>query len=132
MDTAQRRNGLACGPRFARRACRNQARTITSRTIHAAPIHRATDVTKLLFHAGPWTEVKYQIRRDGESFEVPLITAPQDNPLLDRELSADHGAAVSLHRALHFRARWNAPRAMHFYVFCLSLSFFTAFITAAN
>src|ERR1700689_3671736 len=31
--------------------------------IRATPIHRAVDVTKLLFRAGPWTEVKYQIRR---------------------------------------------------------------------
>src|SRR5271155_2949220 len=30
-------------------------------TVHATPIHRAVDVTKLLFRAGPWTEVKYRI-----------------------------------------------------------------------
>ena len=48
-------------------------------SLHGTKIHRATDVTKLLWRAGPWTEVRYGIRRDGESFEVPLVTAPQRN-----------------------------------------------------
>ena len=87
--------------------------------IHSAPIHSATDVTKLLLHAGAWTEVKYQIRRDGESFEVPLITAPQDKPLrIENYLRLT--ALLYLFIGLFiFAKRWNAPRAMHFYVFCL-------------
>src|SRR5271170_6810943 len=36
-------------------------------TVHGAQIHRATDVTRLLYHAGPWAEVRYGNLRDGES-----------------------------------------------------------------
>src|SRR6202050_1524850 len=88
-------------------------------TIRATPIHRAVDVTKLLFRAGPWTEVKYQIRRGGESFEVPLVTAPQDNPFeIENYLRVT--ALLYLFIGLFiFARRWNAPRAIHFYVFCL-------------
>jgi two-component system, NtrC family, sensor kinase len=95
--------------------------------VHSAPIHSATDVTKLLFHAGVWSEVKYQIRRGGESFEVPLITAPQDKPLsIENYLRLT--AILYLFIGLFiFAKRWNAPRAMHFYVFCLVSFIFYSF-----
>ena len=98
-----------------------------SRRFTSAPIHSATDVTKLLFHAGVWTEVKYQIRRGGESFEVPLITAPQDKPLrIENYLRLT--AILYLFIGLFiFAKRWNAPRAMHFYVFCLVSFIFYSF-----
>ena len=51
-------------------------------SVRGTRIRRATDVTRLLWRAGPWTEVRYKILRDGESFEVPLVTAPQENPSL--------------------------------------------------
>ena len=88
-------------------------------TVHATPIHRAVDVTKLIFRAGPWTEVKYKIRRGDESFEVPLVTAPQDNPFeIENYLRVT--ALLYLFIGLFiFARRWNAPRAIHFYVFCL-------------
>jgi two-component system NtrC family sensor kinase len=88
-------------------------------TVHGAPIHRAVDVTKLIFRAGPWTEVKYKIRRGDESFEVRLVTAPQDNPFeIENYLRVT--ALLYLFIGLFiFARRWNAPRAIHFYVFCL-------------
>jgi two-component system, NtrC family, sensor kinase len=87
--------------------------------VHATPIHRAVDVTKLIFRGGPWTEVKYQIRRGGESFEVPLVTAPQDSSSsIENYLRVT--ALLYLFIGLFiFARRWNAPRAIHFYVFCL-------------
>ena len=45
-------------------------------------IHRAVDVTRVLFHVGPWTEIRYELRRDGRTFETPLVTAPQENPVI--------------------------------------------------
>jgi two-component system NtrC family sensor kinase len=88
-------------------------------SVHGTLIHRATDVTKLLWRAGPWTEVRYGIRRDGESFEVPLVTAPQENPSsIENYLRVT--ALLYLFIGLFiFARRWNAPRAIHFYVFCL-------------
>lgn len=89
-------------------------------SVRGVQIHSATDVTRVLWRAGVWAEVPYQIRRDGETFTVPIVTAPQQN-------------SSSLHNFLRVTAllylfiglfifvrRWNAPRAIHFYVFCLA------------
>jgi len=88
-------------------------------SLHGTKIYRATDVTKLLWRAGPWTEVRYGIRRDGESFQVPLVTAPQDtSSSIENYLRIT--ALLYLFIGLFiFARRWNAPRAIHFYVFCL-------------
>src|SRR5271156_479584 len=96
-------------------------------TVRATPIRSAIDVTKVLFHSGVWTEVKYQIRRGDESFEVPLITAPQDKPLsIENYLRVT--AILYLFIGLFILARrWNAPRAMHFYIFCLVSFIFYSF-----
>ena len=37
-------------------------------TVRGTTIHRATDVTRVLFRVGPWTEVRYGMRRDGAHF----------------------------------------------------------------
>src|ERR1017187_4376812 len=89
-------------------------------SIRGNAIHRATDVTRVLWRVGPWSEVRYGIRRNGESFEVPLITAPQENPSsLENYLRIT--ALLYLFIGLFiFVRRWNAPRAIHFYVFCLA------------
>jgi two-component system NtrC family sensor kinase len=88
-------------------------------SVRGTKIHRALDVPKLLWRAGPWTEVRYEIRREGESFEVPLVTAPQENPSsIENYLRVT--ALLYLFIGLFiFARRWNAPRAIHFYVFCL-------------
>src|SRR5579864_1761182 len=49
-------------------------------SVRGITIHRASDVTRVLFHVGPWTEIRYAMRRGGEKFETPLVTAPQENP----------------------------------------------------
>ena len=88
--------------------------------IHGTAIHRATDVTRLLWRAGPWTEVQYKIVRSGETFRAPLVTVPQENPAsIENYLRA--AALLYLFIGLFiFMRRWNAPRAIHFYVFCLA------------
>jgi two-component system, NtrC family, sensor kinase len=96
-------------------------------SLHDTPVHRALDVPKLLYHAGVWTEVKYRIRRAGESFEVPLVTSPQAKPLsIENYLRLT--ALLYLFIGLFiFARRWNAPRAIHFYVFCLVSFIFYSF-----
>jgi two-component system, NtrC family, sensor kinase len=88
-------------------------------SLRGTKIHRATDVTKLLGRAGPWTEVRYGIRRDGESFEVPLVTAPQENPSSINDYLGITALLYLFIGLFIFARRWNAPRAIHFYVFCL-------------
>jgi two-component system, NtrC family, sensor kinase len=91
----------------------------TVEAVQGVPIHRATDVTRVLWRAGPWSQVRYQIRRDGESFQVPVVIEPQANPSsIENYLRVT--ALLYLFIGLFiFVRRWNAPRAIHFYVFCL-------------
>ena len=88
-------------------------------SIRVTPIHRATDVTRVLFHVGPWSEIRYGMRRAGNSFETTLVTTPQDNPSsIENYLRVT--ALLYLFIGLFiFVKRWNAPRAIHFYIFCL-------------
>ena len=88
-------------------------------TIRGVPIRRATDVTRLLWHAGPWAELHYGILRDGEPLDVPVVTAPQENASsLENYLRIT--ALLYLFIGLFiFVRRWTAPRAVHFYLFCL-------------
>ena len=88
-------------------------------TVRSVSIHRATDVTRVLFRVGPWAEVRYGMKRDGATFETPLVTAPQENPS-SIENYLRFTALLYLFIGLFiFARRWNAPRAIHFYVFCL-------------
>jgi two-component system NtrC family sensor kinase len=88
-------------------------------TVRGFTIHRATDVTRVLFRVAPWMEIRYQLRRDGRAFETPLVTAPQENPSsIENYLRVT--ALLYLFIGLFiFVRRWNAPRAIHFYIFCL-------------
>src|SRR5579862_7568730 len=89
-------------------------------SVAGVAVHRATDVTRILYRSGPWTEVKYGIRRNGESLDVPLVTVPQDtSSSIENYLRLT--ALLYLFIGLFiFVRRWNAPRAIHFYVFCLA------------
>src|SRR6202020_1604091 len=88
-------------------------------TVRGFTIHRATDVTRVLYRVAPWMEIRYQLRRDGRAFETPLVTAPQDNSS-SIENYLRFTALLYLFIGLFiFARRWNAPRAIHFYIFCL-------------
>jgi len=89
------------------------------RAVNGRPIYRPTDVTRVVWHAGPWAEVRYQIVRKDGGLDVSLITAPEENPSsLESYLRVT--ALLYLFIGLFiFARRWNAPRAVHFYLFCL-------------
>ncbi len=91
----------------------------TVQTVRGATIKRATDVTRMLWRVGPWSEVRYQIRRNGESFEVPLVTVPQENPSSIENYLRVTALLYLFIGLFMFVRRWNAPRAIHYYVFCL-------------
>src|SRR6202522_365654 len=88
-------------------------------TVRGMTIHRAVDVTRVLFHVGPWTEIRYQLLRDGRTFETPLVTAPQENPSSIENYLRVLGLLYLFIGLFIFVRRWNAPRAIHFYIFCL-------------
>ncbi|MFZ0412890.1 MAG: ATP-binding protein [Candidatus Acidiferrales bacterium] len=88
-------------------------------SVRGMDIHQATDVTRMLFHVGPWSEVKYKILRGGVSFETPLVTAPQENASSIESYLRITALLYLFIGLFIFVRRWSAPRAVHFYVFCL-------------
>ena len=83
-----------------------------------APIPRMSFLTHQWFAAGIWGRVDYLLDRSGVRIHASVILEPADR-------SQDQGlrliALVYLSIGLYvlFR-RWTAPRATHFYIFCLA------------
>jgi two-component system NtrC family sensor kinase len=89
-------------------------------SVRGFQIHRATDVNRVLFRVGPWTEVRYDMHRGTASFETPLVTAPQDtSSSIENYLRVTALLYIFIGLFIFVR-RWNAPRAIHFYIFCLA------------
>jgi two-component system, NtrC family, sensor kinase len=88
-------------------------------SLNGRPARRATDVTRVLWHAGPWAEIHYGIERSGESFHTTLVTEPQHNPSSIENYLRITALLYLFIGLFIFVRRWNAPRAIHFYIFCL-------------
>ena len=88
-------------------------------TINTAKVTRAAEVARRLDRAGLWTQVRYKLSRGGEEFETPLLTAPAEKPLATENYLRIVGLLYLFIGLFIFIRRWNAPRAVHFYVFCL-------------
>src|SRR5712664_2238373 len=87
--------------------------------VNGAPVTRAAEVARRLDRAGLWTQVHYKLSRGGEEFETPLLTAPAEKPLATENYLRIVGLLYLFIGLFIFIRRWNAPRAVHFYVFCL-------------
>src|SRR6266404_788042 len=88
-------------------------------SINGAPVARATEVARRLDRAGLWTQLRYKLTRNGEEFETPLVTAPAEKPASIENYLRAVGLFYLFIGLFIFIRRWNAPRAVHFYVFCL-------------
>ncbi len=88
-------------------------------SINSAPVRRAAEVARRLDRAGLWTQVRYKLSRGGDEFETPLLTAPAEKPLATENYLRIVGLLYLFIGLFIFIRRWNAPRAVHFYVFCL-------------
>jgi two-component system, NtrC family, sensor kinase len=83
------------------------------------PVIRLSDLDRVLFRIGPYGQVYYSITRDGIPLDTPIKVIPD---------AADHSLQLGLRVIgliyliigfyVLFR-RWGAPRATHFYFFCL-------------
>jgi len=82
-------------------------------------ITRALDVTKRVWRAGLWSQLRYKVSRDGDSFETPVVIAPAEKPVSAENYLRVVGLIYLFIGIFIFVRRWNAPRAVHFYVFCL-------------
>jgi PAS domain S-box-containing protein len=87
--------------------------------IDDVPIHNQVQVTKRLWRAGLWSQVRYKLVRNGREFETRLITVPAEKPASIENYERVVGLLYLFIGLFIFIRRWNAPRAIHFYVFCL-------------
>jgi two-component system, NtrC family, sensor kinase len=87
--------------------------------INDAPVPSAAHVARRLYRAGLWTQLRYKLSRNGEEFETRLITTPAHKPVTVENYLRLVGLLYLFIGLFIFIRRWNAPRAIHFYVFCL-------------
>jgi len=93
----------------ARREALNQA--------SGTPIQRVPDLERALYRTGSYIKVDYSITRNGVSTAIEVIPEPSDRSLeLGMRVIGFIFLAIGVY--VLFR-RWTAPRATHFYLFCL-------------
>jgi PAS domain S-box-containing protein len=87
--------------------------------VNDTPIERVADLERELYHTGSYGQAFYTITRDGFPLDTPVKVIPVP---LDRSLTLGLRVIGLIYLAIGlyvlFR-RWTAPRATHFYVFCL-------------
>ena len=96
-------------------------------SVQGTTIHRAKQVTQLLWRSGVWSRVTYRLLRNGESFRAELVTAPAVNPTPIWNYLGILALLYLFIGAFIIFKRWTAPRAVHFYIFCLVSFVFYAF-----
>src|SRR6201987_2247738 len=87
--------------------------------INDVAVPRAAVVPNRLYRAGLWTQLRYKLCRNGEEFETRLITTPPHKPITVENYLHVVGLLYLFIGLFIFIRRWNAPRAVHFYIFCL-------------
>jgi len=88
--------------------------------INGVPVERAEDVHRIVFSSGVWTELGYDLNRQGKPFHTQLITVPQDNSRSIHQYLEVVGLLYLFIGAFILVRRWTAPRSLHFYGFCLA------------
>jgi hypothetical protein len=82
-------------------------------------VQHLSNLERVLYHAGVYGQVYYSITRDG----IPLDTSVKVIPVpLDRSLAQGLRVIGLVYLIIGFYVlfrRWGAPRATHFYLFCL-------------
>ncbi len=87
--------------------------------VNDVPVHRLSDQVRELYRTGVYGNARYSITRDGIKLETPVVVIPEP---ADRSLAQALRVIGLIYLAIGmyvlFR-RWTAPRATHFYLFCL-------------
>ena len=87
--------------------------------VNEAPVARVSDLEHELYRTGIYTKTNYQVTRDGEPVDTPVVVIPEPTDRSSYQGLRFIGLiylAIGLY--VLFR-RWTAPRATHFYLFCL-------------
>jgi len=87
--------------------------------VNDTPVRRLSDVERELYRTGVFGNARYTITRDGFKLDTPVLVIPEP---VDRSLPQALRVIGLIYLAIGiyvlFR-RWTAPRATHFYLFCL-------------
>jgi len=87
--------------------------------VNDAPVHHISDLERELYRTGVWDKAHYSITRGGIELDTPVVVIPEPP---DRSLQQALRFIGIIYLAIGvyvlFR-RWTAPRATHFYLFCL-------------
>ncbi|HEX8813177.1 MAG TPA: histidine kinase, partial [Terracidiphilus sp.] len=87
--------------------------------VNDTPVVRIADLGRILYGVGLYGSAHYSITRGGIPIETPVLVIPEPE---DRSLFQAERIIGLIYLAIGlyvlFR-RWTAPRAMHFYLFCL-------------
>jgi two-component system NtrC family sensor kinase len=91
----------------------------TCNTCSEEPVSRLSTLEQALYRTGPYGQVYYNITRAGIPLETPVKVIPVP---LDRSLALGLRIIGLIYLIIGFYVlfrRWGAPRATHFYLFCL-------------
>ena len=83
------------------------------------PVMRVKDLEHALYRTGSYGNIKYQITRGGIPLDTPVEVIPEQ---ADRSLALGMRLIGLIYLAIGIYVllrRWTAPRATHFYFFCL-------------
>jgi two-component system, NtrC family, sensor kinase len=88
-------------------------------------VHNNADVARQMYRSGTWTKLSYTLNRNTVSLDVPVILQPVDKSLNQGlRLIALVYLCIGMYVLLR---RWTAPKAGHFYLFCLVSFIFYSF-----
>jgi len=93
--------------------------------VESRSVNNVGSLERQLYRIGIWSKATYSLIRQGVPVEAPLILVPADRSLYSGlRLIALVYLCIGMY--VLFR-RWTAPKATHFYVFCLVSFVFYAF-----
>ncbi len=97
-----------------------------SPTADVTPVTLVATLERALYATGPYGQVYYTITRDGIPLEAPIKVIPDP---IDHSLEFGLRVIGLIYLVIGFYVlfrRWGAPRATHFYLFCLvSFAFYS-------
>ena len=93
--------------------------------INSQRVFNDAALTRQLYRTGIWSKANYLVQRQHVSLTVPVILAPADkSPNIGLRLIALIYLGIGVYVLLR---RWTAPKATHFYIFCLVSFIFYSF-----
>ena len=87
--------------------------------VNNVPVVHVSDFERQLYRTGPWVKADYSITRDGIELDSPVAVIPEPpDHSVQQALRVIGLIYLAIGIYVLFR-RWTAPRATHFYLFCL-------------